>query len=129
MNATFSITADPARDLVRITLTGFFDDSSIAGFLEARRAAHAKLRCGRNQHRTLADTSAIAIQTQDMVARWGAILADPAYRSRRLAFVTGSTLARMQLQRAIGGRDSAAVFTDHAEAEAWLLADDVEAAA
>lgn len=129
MTATFSVVADPARDLVRITLTGFFDERSIAGFLAARRAAHAQLRCGPNRHVTLADTSRIAIQTQDMVARWGGILADPAYRSRRLAFVVGSTLARMQLQRAIGSRH-AQVFTDHAAAETWLFApDDVDQAA
>lgn len=129
MNATYSVVADPPRDLVRITLTGFFDEGSIAGFLAARREAHAKLRCGPNRHVTLADTSGLAIQAQDMVARWGGILADPTYRSRRLAFVVGSTLARMQLQRAIGSRH-AQVFTAHAEAEAWLFsADDAEQAA
>ena len=57
-----------------------------------------------------------------MVARWSAFLADPAHRSRRLAFVVSSTLARMQLQRAIGGRD-AMVFTDGNEAERWLFAE------
>jgi hypothetical protein len=128
MTATSTIVADPARDLIRITLAGFFDERSIADFLEARRRAHAQLRCGPNQHLTIADTRAIAIQTQDMVARWGGILADPAYRSRRLAFVTASTLARMQLQRAIGSRD-AQVFTDPAEAEAWLFAPGPAAAA
>ena len=122
MTATFSVVADPARDLVRITLSGFFDDKSIAGFLAARREAHARLRCGPNRHLSLTDTRGIAIQSQEMVARWGRILADPAYRSRRLAFVTGSTLARMQLQRAIGSRD-ARVFLDPAEAEAWLFAE------
>lgn len=128
MNATYSITADPARDLIRIKLTGMFNDDSIAGFLAARRIAHAQLRCGPNQHVTIADTREIAIQTQDMVTRWGAILADPSYRSRRLAFVTASTLARMQLQRAIGSR-TAQVFTDMAEAEAWILSEDASEAA
>jgi hypothetical protein len=126
MDATFSVVADPSRDLIRITLTGMFDESSIAGFIAARRVAHAQLRCGPNQHLTIADTRRIAIQTQGMVQRWGGILADPAYRSRRLAFVTASSLARMQLQRAIGSR-TAQVFTDVAEAEAWLLADDCAA--
>lgn len=121
MTATYSVVADPERDLIRISLTGLFDEESIAGFLQARRAAHARLRCGPNQHLTLTDTRAIAIQTQDMVGRWGGILADPAYRSRRLGFVVASTLARMQLQRAIGGRD-VRLFTDLAEAEAWVLA-------
>lgn len=128
MAATFSVVADPPRDLIRITLTGMFDEGSIAGFLAARRAAHAQLRCDPNQHVTLADTRDIAIQTQDMVGRWGAILADPTYRSRRLAFVVASTLARMQLQRAIGSR-SVQLFTDIAEAEAWVLEADPAASA
>jgi hypothetical protein len=128
MTATSTIIAEPARDLIRITLAGFFDENTIADFLEARRHAHAQLRCGPNRHLTLADTRAIAIQTQDMVARWGGILADPAHRSRRLAFVTGSSLARMQLQRAIGSR-TAQVFTDEREAMAWLFADEASAAA
>lgn len=122
MPATYSVVADPGRDLIRINLVGFFDDSSMAGFLAARRAAHAQLRCGPNQHLTLTDTRDIAIQTQDMVARWGGILADSTYKSRRLACVVASTLARMQLQRALGSRD-VRLFTDPAEAETWLLAD------
>lgn len=120
MRPTCSIVADPTCDLVRITLAGFFDDHAIAEFLRLREREHARLRCGPNQHLTLTDVRGLAIQTQDMVARWGAVLAAPEYRSRRLGFVTASTLARMQLQRAIGSRD-AQVFTDLAEAEAWVL--------
>jgi hypothetical protein len=55
------------------------------------------------------------------------MLADPAYISRRLAFVTAPTLARTQLLRALDGR-GAKVFDTHAAAEAWVLAD-VRAAA
>ena len=128
MNATFSIIADPAHDLIRMRLVGMFGPVDLQRFLEERRAAHAKLRCGPNRHLTLCDTRPIGIQTQDMVKQFGAMLADPAYRSRRLAFVTACTLARTQLQRAIGGRD-ARCFTDQTEAEAWLLASDEAIAA
>lgn len=121
MTATFSVTTDPTRDLVRITLDGFFDDTTMRAFLRARRAAHAELRCPPNQHLTLADVRGLTIQSQDMVAKFHAAIADPVARGRRLGFVTGSTLARAQLRRAIGSRD-AGVFTDHAEAEAWVLA-------
>lgn len=128
MKATHDIVADPARDLVRMTLAGFFDDLAIDGFIRARRDAHARLRCGPNQHLTFTDVRGLTIQTQDIVGRWGQVLADPTYRSRRLGFVTASTLARMQLQRAIGSRD-AQVFTDEREATAWLFADEASAAA
>lgn len=127
--ASFSIELDPPRDLVRIRLSGFFSVDDVTRFQAELLLAHKRLRCGRRGGPlTINDISGMAIQSQDVVARWGAFLADPAHRSRRLAFVVGSSLARMQLQRAIGGRD-ARVFTDAAEAERWLFADVVEATA
>lgn len=131
MTAIYSVVAEPARDLVRITLTGLFDERSIADFVRARHQAHAGLRCGPNRHLTLCDTRTISIQRQDLVARWGAVLADPAYLSRRIAFVAASTLARAQLHRAMGAREQhgARVFLDPVEAEGWLFAADEEQAA
>ena len=121
--ASFSIDLDPSRDLVRIRLCGFFSVEDIARFQAELLLAHRRLDCGRKGGPlTINDISKMAIQSQDVVARWGAFLADPAHRSRRLAFVVASTLARMQLQRTIGNRD-ARVFTDAAEAEQWLFAD------
>ena len=119
--ASFSIDLDPLRDLVRVRLSGFFSVEDIARFQAELLLAHRQLACARRGGPlTVNDISGMAIQAQDVVARWGAFLADPAHRSRRLAFVVASTLARMQLQRAIGGRD-ARVFTDTAEAERWLF--------
>lgn len=120
MTATFSITADPARDLVRIEVEGFFTPDSIRRFFEERSVAHRRLTCGPNQHLTLVDLSRFAVQAQDTTKHFSAILADPAYRSRRLAFVTATALTRIQLQRTLGNRH-ADVFTNSAEAEAWLL--------
>lgn len=128
MRPEYEIDVDVARSLVRMRLAGFFDDHAIRRYLAARKLALLRLRCGPNEHLSLTDVRGMAIQTQDMVTRWGQVLADPAYRSKRLAFVVASTLARMQLQRAIGGRD-ARCFTDMAEAEQWVLHGDPEAAA
>ncbi|MES2054618.1 MAG: hypothetical protein V4564_01650 [Pseudomonadota bacterium] len=122
MNGTFSIDVDPSRDLIRIRMSGFFTPARIGDFLAARRAAHARLRCGPNQHVTINDLREMKIQSQDVVGHFHSVLADPAYRSRRLAFVVASSLARMQLIRAIGSR-SAQCFTDPGEAEAWLFED------
>lgn len=127
--ASYSIDLDPPRDLVRIRLSGFFGIDDIARFQAELRLAHLRLGCGRRGGPlTINDISGMAIQSQDVVARWGAFLADPAHRSRRLAFVVASALARMQLQRVIGGRD-AQVFTDGSEAELWLFADEASATA
>ncbi|OYX39464.1 MULTISPECIES: hypothetical protein [unclassified Sphingomonas] len=123
MNAFFSIQADPARDLVKIKLKGFFTPAALQAFKDERRIVHQQLRCGPNQHLSLADTREIGIQSQEMVAQFHGMLADPSYRSRKLAFVVASSLARMQLMRAIGSR-TAQCFTDPVEAEEWLLAED-----
>ena len=122
MSARFSFRVEPSRDLVRIEMAGLFTLADIDAFLEARRRAHAELRCGPNQHLTINDVRDMKIQSQDAVARFRELLADPACRSRRLAFVAAPTLARSQLMRALDGRD-ARCFDDPDEAETWLFAE------
>ena len=124
MNASFSFQTDPALDLVRIQMSGLFTSDDIAAFLEARRRAHAELRCGPNQHLTLNDVRGMKIQLQDAVSDFRLMLSDPAYRSRRLAFVASQTLARSQLMRALADREDARCFDSVEEAEAWLLGDE-----
>jgi hypothetical protein len=130
MDAEYSIEIDRSRDLIRIRMGGLFTLDDIAAFLEARRRAHAELGCAPNQHLTLNDLRTMKIQSQEVVAAFRDMLADPAFRSRRLAFVAAQTLARSQLVRALGGRDARdARFFDYIEdAEAWLFAGDVEEA-
>lgn len=122
--AGFSIDPDVAREFVRIRLFGFFSVDDIERFEAELLRVHQRMNCGcKGGPLTVTDVTGMSIQSQDVVSRWGKFLANPAHRSRRLAFVTGSTLARMQLERASAGR-GARVFTDAAEAEAWLFADD-----
>jgi hypothetical protein len=123
MDARFSFQVDPSRDFVRITMTGLFGDDDIARFVEARREAHRQLSCPRNAHVTLNDLRNLKIQPQGTVAAFREMLAAPDYRSRRLAFVAGPTLARNQLLRALGGRE-ARCFDDPVTAETWLLRDE-----
>lgn len=128
MQARFDVQADPARDLIRIEMAGFFTPDDIKAFVAARREAHARLTCRPNHHLTLNDLREIKIQSQEAVAAFQQMLASPTYRSRRLAFVVSPSLARSQLNRALSGRD-ARFFTSVAAAERWLLADDTEALA
>lgn len=126
MSAEYSIDVEPSRDLVRIRMAGFFERADVDGFLEARRIAHQALTCGANQHLTLNDIRDMKIQSQEMVDVFRDLLADPAYRSRRLAFIVGPTLARTQAMRALADR-YARCFEDFWSAEAWLLAADDDA--
>ena len=127
MDVTFSFSTDRTRDLVRIQMAGLFTRADIDAFLEERRRAHALLDCPPNQHLTLNDLRGMKIQSQEGVAMFREMLADPAYRSRRLAFVASQTLARSQLMRALDGRE-ARCFDNVEEAEAWLLAEEAEEA-
>ena len=102
-------------------MAGFFTPEDVDRFLEAQRAAHARLTCGPNEHLTLNDLREMKIQPQDTVAAFRNLLADPKARSRRLAFVVSGTLAKAQLMRALEGRP-VACFTDELEAEQWLFA-------
>ena len=126
MDATYSFAIDRQLGLVRITMSGLFGLADVAGFVERRREAHAALGCPPNQHLTLNDVRGMKIQQQEIVSAFQELLADPAYRSRRLAFVAARTLARSQLMRALASRD-ARCFEDPVEAEAWLLAADSDA--
>jgi len=105
-------------------MAGLFTRKDIAAFLEARERAHAELGCAPNMHVTLNDVTDMKIQSQEIVAAFRMMLSDPAYRSRRLAFVAAPTLARGQLLRALQDRDGQArCFNTVEEAEAWLLAE------
>ena len=105
---------------------GLFTLPDIEAFRRDRQEAHAQLGCAPNQHLTINDLRGMKIQLQDVVAAFRSLLAEPEYRSRRLAFVAGPTLARSQLMRALSGRD-ARCFEDMAHAEAWLLVADTGA--
>ncbi|MCW3847064.1 hypothetical protein OF829_07415 [Sphingomonas sp. LB-2] len=129
MSAEYSIEVEPQRNLVRIRMGGFFTLEDIEGFYEVRRIAHRELTCGRNEHLTINDIRDMKIQSQEIVDAFRELLADPAYRSRRLAFVVSPTLARTQVVRALANRQ-ARIFEDFWSAESWLFgpAEEAEAA-
>lgn len=125
MSAEFSIHVDPSRDLVRIEMCGLFEPEDVRRFLRARTVAHRDLTCEPNRHLTLNDLRDMKIQPQQSVVAFREMLADPVYRSRKLAFVAAPTLARSQLMRALNGRE-AKCFEDVASAETWLFADGLD---
>jgi hypothetical protein len=129
MLANHLIVTDPSRNLVRITLTGFFEVDAVAAFETALRAAHAALPCPRNAHVTLIDCTQIQIQSQTVVAAFTAMAQDPTLRSKRAALILGPSLARTQARRIYeGDHDRLSIFADRSSAEAWLLAPPLSAA-
>lgn len=121
MRGKYTIEAEPAHDLVRMTLTGFFDIETIEAFGAARYPVIARLGCARNQHIVLLDISGCSLQSQEAVAAFQQVLGEGDIRSRKLAVVTGSSLAWMQARRILN-RDELACFETEPEAMRWLLA-------
>lgn len=127
MPSDFSVDAEPARDLVRIRIGGFFQSDDLRRLTEAWRAALARLHCPSDKHLALVDTRAALICSQEMVGHWSALATDPAFRSRRLAFIIAPTLVRKQVQRATADV-TAQSFIDETEAEAWLFSEEAKPA-
>ncbi len=120
MQPSFSIVVDAPRDLLRITLAGFFTPGDVARFHQARIAAHRQLRCPANAHVTIVDIREMKIQPQDSVGAFHDLLADPEFHGRRIAMVVAASLARSQIKRVAAAR-GAEYFDTIDQAEAWLL--------
>ncbi|KQN33605.1 STAS/SEC14 domain-containing protein [Sphingomonas sp. Leaf38] len=121
MTPRFEIVANPALNLVTITIGGFFAQPDIDVFEQARDAAHRQLRCGPNQQLTLVDMREMMIQSQEAIVGFQRVLNNPATKSKRIAIVTGKTLARMQVERAAERRDVQYFSGEPEEAQTWLL--------
>jgi hypothetical protein len=126
MSASFNYDVDPARDLVRLTMSGFFHRQDILALTTARAEAYRQLDCAPNAHVTLIDVRGLKIQSQESMDAFGAMLGVREYRSRRLALVLAQTLARTQVERVLASRPGVAGFSDPAAALAWLLEDEAD---
>jgi hypothetical protein len=120
MQPRFAIAVDTTASVIRITMSGFFEQADIDAFVGARNAAYRDLHCRPHQHRTLVDIRGMKIQSQRSVEAFAKVLADPSYASGKLVFVVEASLARMQIERAAAGR-GAGFFLSVEAAEAWLL--------
>lgn len=81
--------------------------------------AVGRLSCAPNQHITLCDIREMAIQSQDAVIQFQQLVGAAAVRSRKLAFVTARSLARLQARR-LTDRPDVEFFEDIEAAERWL---------
>lgn len=119
MDASFNIKAEPKKDLIHLTMAGFFAQNDIMRMRIALIHALGKLHCAPNQHKTLCDIRNMQIQSQDSVALFQQLVGSDAVRSRLLAFVTSATLARLQARR-LTTRDGVQFFSSMEDAERWL---------
>lgn len=112
---------DVERDiwLIRLTMGGFFEAETIARMKDGLVDAIATLSCPPNGHVTLCDIRQMSIQSQERVADFARLVGSDDIRSRRLAFVTAASLARLQARR-LTDRDGVEFFSDAEAALQWL---------
>jgi hypothetical protein len=128
MSGTFSITTDPLRHLVFVTLDGFFERARVEALRTALLDVRAGLSCPPNEHLMLVDCSGMHIQSQEMVAAFTAAAREPTLRSRRAAVVVGKSLVNAQARRVFKlERDHVSFFLDRHTAEEWLMIPPVSA--
>jgi hypothetical protein len=118
MDASFDIRPDARANLMKVKLAGFFAATDVDRFALAYRQGLERLQG--YGHLTLADIRGMKIQSQDIVAAFSSFMSSPRVRSRKLAFVCASTLARLQAERLTDRKDVKFFESPH-EAEAWLL--------
>jgi hypothetical protein len=113
----FSVTPDPARRLVRATLTGFFTVDEVAAFAAAEQAAARAL--GPGPFDLLVETPDGTAQAQDVAGAFRTLAETATVRATRIAVACESSLLRLQLRRILTG-DTVAVFENRHDAESWL---------
>ena len=116
MAYSFEFIADPRRGIVEIQMSGFFAEEAVPSIAPGMADALRQLYCKPNHHMTLVDVTGCQIQSQEVVTQFQKLVTNPAFRSRRLAFVTGSSMIKMQLRRFISDDSYARIFGDHSSA-------------
>lgn len=120
MRADWTITTEPDRRILRLTMSGMFTADDVRRMDHERQRAIGQLRCGFNRHLALCDVSATELSTTDVADALRQAIGQPMFRARRCAMVLSGTLARMQARRVVD-RPDVAFFDTVAEAEAWLM--------
>ena len=93
--------------------------AAVADYVEQRRIAFLRLRCGPGQHVTQCDLRECQVSTQEVLNAFADVLGDPETRARRIAFVTGSGLLRRQIRRMLKPK-RARCFDGATDTLTWL---------
>ena len=117
----YKISTDSSRNLVILTLIGMLTAQELTAMYAEETAAVQAMGCNLGEHIVLADLTEYSIQTQDISAAIQRLVAQKG-TAKRVAMVTGSSLAKMQARR-IAISQVAQVFTNRATALEWLMAD------
>jgi len=117
---------DRARKLIDLRIKGLIAPEDAAWIGEELRAGILSLGEAVGQHATLYDVREVPVvppATVDLLKRTFDSPQVRALWARKVAFVVGTTLARLQVQRLREVRPDMGIFEDREEAIGWLLAE------
>jgi hypothetical protein len=115
----FTITTEPKRWLVRLKFSGQLTLDDVGEFYRQEEAAIKRMGCPLGFDLVIIDATECPLQLQDIVSAFQKTMSSPR-RAKRVAVVTGRSLARMQARRLLQ-RDEVAMFDTIEEAEEWLF--------
>ena len=115
----FRIQREPEAGLIRIRLSGFWDQATVTEFETSLRQV---LRSHTTDRLVLIDARKHDVQSREVMDRFKQVTAQVRRPGTRVAVLVGSALGKMQAQR-IDPQASHRVFTSESESLAWLLAD------
>lgn len=115
----FTIETDPRRRLVVMTISGMLTTDQVRELYRQEHEAIAAMGCPLGEQLVLVDLEQCPLQLQEIVQAFQSAMESSA-KAKRLALVTGSSLARMQARR-ITQRADAALFERRDEAMRWLM--------
>ncbi len=120
-----TIHVDRANKLVDVRIGGFVAPEDASWLGEEVRAAIRALHRETGEHVTLYDVTGLSIAPASTIEMVKCMFAHPEVRllwARKVAIVTESALARLQMQRLRDARSDIAIFDARADAIEWLLA-------
>ena len=120
-----SVTVDPAKKLIILTMSGVISPEDGAWMGEEVRAAVRSLGAAVGQHVTLYDFSDVPVVPLATLEQLRETFRNASIRhlwARKLAIVTKTALGRLQARRVKEVRPDIEVFDDRDAALAWLLA-------
>lgn len=116
----FSITFDPASQIMSIALRGYWNTEEQVAYERELNRAIAMLPaegCESGKQLMLVDITQHAVQSASALEMFARLTSDPIISGRRQALILSSALVKMQVKRAA---PTYRVFEDRAAGLAWL---------
>jgi hypothetical protein len=115
---TYNLQIGHGSDCIVTALSGFFSLGQVAAYAGEAEQLIREVAARYGRYRMVIDIRACAIQSQDVIAAFGAHVAGVP-RADRLAVVVSGAIIRAQIRRIIG-RPELAIFENFAEAVGWV---------